>query len=329
MAKLTRDDLVKFHKTWFKPNNATLVVVGDTTLAEIKPKLEKLFKGWDGGAVPAKNISAVALRPSPAVYIIDKPDAPQSVVIGGHPAPPSADPDNIAIETMNNILGGDFVSRINMNIREDKHWSYGAQSRPGPAPAASGRSSSYAPVQSDKTKETMVEIRSELEGILGKKPITADEFDNAKNSKVLGLPGQWETMAAVQASRSARWSSTACPTTTSRSTPGRVQKLTIDDLAKAAKKTVHPDSVHLGRRRRPGPDRAQDPRARLRARSPSSTPTATSSSSQIRPFCRRGGRYETTEIHRAGRGRLGRGFHHRGGDGSAHRPASRPPPERR
>ncbi len=128
MSKLVREDLVKFHRTWFMPNNATLVVVGDTTMAEIRPKIEKLFKDWKGGKVPEKNIAAVTLPAKPRVYIMDKPGAPQSVVVGGHTAPPSGDPDAIAIETMNTILGGDFVSRINMNIREEKHWSYGAQS---------------------------------------------------------------------------------------------------------------------------------------------------------------------------------------------------------
>jgi zinc protease len=241
VAKLTRDELAKFHKTWFKPGNATLVVVGDTTLAEIKPKVDKLFKSWQAGAVPAKDIRLVAIEAKSAVYIMDKPGAQQSVVMGGHPAPPSADPDAIAIETMNDILGGDFVSRINLNIREDKHWSYGAMSvligAKGQRPFIV-----LAPVQSDKTKETIVEIRNELEGILGKKPITEDEFSNTKNSKVLGLPGRWETMAAVQASLGeiVRY---GFPDDYFQKYSGRVRKLTIDDLAKAAKKAVHPEAM--------------------------------------------------------------------------------------
>jgi zinc protease len=241
VAKLTRDDLVKFHKTWFKPANATLIVVGDTTLAEIKPKIEKLFKAWAAGSVPAKDIKPVTLQAKSVVYIMDKPNAPQSMVICGQPAPPSADPDAIAIETMNDILGGDFVSRINLNIREDKHWSYGAQSA---LIGAKGQRPFLvlAPVQSDKTKETMVEIKNELEGILGKKPITNDEFQNAKNSKVLGLPGQWETMAAVQASLGeiVRY---GLPDDYFQKYSARVRKLTIDDLAKAAQKTVHPEAM--------------------------------------------------------------------------------------
>jgi zinc protease len=172
---------------------------------------------------------------------MDKPGAPQSMVVCGHPAPPTSDPDNVAITTMNSILGGDFVSRINMNIREDKHWSYGAQSAiidaRGQRPFLV-----LAPVQSDKTKETMVEIKAELEGILGKKPVTQDEFSNAKNSIVLGLPGQWETMGRVLGSLE-DLVEYGLPDDYYQKYPGLVQKLSIADLTKAAAKTIHPDGV--------------------------------------------------------------------------------------
>ena len=241
VARLTRADLVKFHQTWFKPNNATLIVVGDTTLAEIQPRLEALFKGWQGGKVPAKNIAAVPLKGKSVAYVMDKPDAPQSVVLAGHVAPSSADPDAVAIDTMNFILGGDFVSRINMNIREDKHWSYGAQSillgARGQRPFVV-----FAPVQSDKTKETMSELKLELEGILGKKPITQDEFNNAKSSKVLALPGQWETIASVEGSLT-EILQYGLPDDYYQKYPAMVQKLSIGDLSKAAEKTVHPESI--------------------------------------------------------------------------------------
>jgi zinc protease len=241
VAKLTQADLVKFHKTWFKPAGTTLVVVGDTTMAEIKPKLEKLFKGWAGGQAPGKKIATVPLTAKSVVYIMDKPGAPQSMVVCGHPAPSSADPDNVAITTMNTILGGDFVSRINMNIRENKHWSYGAQSA---IPGARGQRPFLvlAPVQADKTKETMVEIKGELEGILGKKPITEDEYANAKNSIVLGLPGQWETMGTVLGSLE-EMVQYGLPDDYYRKYPELVRKLTIADLSKAAAKTIHPESV--------------------------------------------------------------------------------------
>jgi zinc protease len=195
-AQITREDLVKFHRTWFKPDHATLVVVGATTMDEIRPRLERLFAGWRPGDVPRKNIADVAARTKPEVYLLDRPGAEQTVLIAGNVAPPKADPDEPAIETMGAVLGSDFGSRLNMNLREDKHWSYGAYSfirdARGPRPFIA-----YAPVQTDKTRDAIVELQKELRGIVGDRPVQADELERAKASLTLTLPGSWETMGAV------------------------------------------------------------------------------------------------------------------------------------
>jgi zinc protease len=195
-ARITRADMARFHDTWFKPNHATLVVVGATTMAEMRPKLERLFAGWRPGEVPRKNIAAVTAEAKPEVYLLDRPGALQTVLIAGNVAPPKANPDEPAIETMSAVLGSDFGSRLNMNLREDKHWAYGAYSfirdARGPRPFIA-----YAPVQTDKTKEAIVELQKELRGIVGERPIQPDELDRAKASLTLTLPGSWETMGAV------------------------------------------------------------------------------------------------------------------------------------
>jgi zinc protease len=195
-ARITRADLAKFHETWFKPNHATLVVVGATTMAEMRPKLERLFADWRPGDVPRKNIAAVTAQAKPEVYLLDRPGALQTVLIAGNVAPPKANPDEPAIETMSAVLGSDFGSRLNMNLREDKHWAYGAYSfirdARGPRPFIA-----YAPVQTDKTKEAIVELQKELRGIVGERPVQPDELDRAKASLTLTLPGSWETMGAV------------------------------------------------------------------------------------------------------------------------------------
>ena len=199
VRKITREDLVKFHETWFKPNHATLVVVGATTMAAIRPKLERLFAGWRPGEVPVKNIAAVAPGARPEVYLLDRPGALQTVLIAGNVAPPKSDPEEPAIETMSAVLGSDFGSRLTMNLREDKHWSYGAFSfirdARGPRPFIA-----YAPVQTDKTKEAIVELQKELRGIVGARPVEPDELARAKASLTLTLPGSWETMDAVAGS---------------------------------------------------------------------------------------------------------------------------------
>ena len=198
-GKIRRDDLVRFHQAWFKPNHATLVVVGSTSMAEIKPKLERVFASWKPGEVPVKNIATVSRQQRPVVYMIDRPGSLQSVIIAGHIAPPKANPQEVTIETMNGVLGGDFSSRVNMNLREDKHWSYGAytffRDARGQRPFLA-----YAPVQTDKTKEALVELEKELRGIVKGRPIEPAELARAQAALTLTLPGSWETMSALAAS---------------------------------------------------------------------------------------------------------------------------------
>ena len=240
-AKITRSDVEKFHAAWFKPNHATLIVTGATTMAEIRPKLERLFGEWKPGEIPVKNVKQVALPSKPTVYLIDRPGALQSVVLAGNLAPPKNNPDEVAIDVMNTILGGDFGSRINMNLREDKHWSYGAFSfirdAKGQRPFVA-----YAPVQTDKTKEAIVEMAKELHGIVKDRPVTEDEVAKAKASLTLALPGEWETMAAV--------AGTVRSITTFGlddryydTYPAKVRALALDQVPAAAAEVVHPDQL--------------------------------------------------------------------------------------
>jgi len=196
IGKLRREDLVKFHQTWMVPNNAFLVVVGDIDEATLKGALEKRWAGWKSGTVPAKNIGKVKLAASPSVYILDKPGALQSIIFAAELGQPASDPDFKKIEIMNRILGGDFTSRINMNLREDKHWSYGSFSLNLPA-KGQGIFTGYASVQTDKTRESVVELLKELKDITGTRPVTEAEFKKVQGSAVLEMPGSWETNAAV------------------------------------------------------------------------------------------------------------------------------------
>jgi zinc protease len=194
--KITRDDVVKFHQTWFVPNNATLAVVGDISTAELKAKLEKNFAGWKGKATPEKNIGEVPIPAQPVVYIIDKPGALQSIIFAAEISPSAKDADNESIKMMNKIIGGEFTSRVNMNLREDKHWSYGAFTIDLEAKGPSFFTS-FAPVQTDKTKESVIELQKELTQFVGDKPATSEEFEKVRGNSVLQLPGSWETNGAV------------------------------------------------------------------------------------------------------------------------------------
>jgi zinc protease len=193
VSKMTREDLVRFHETWFKPNNATLLIVGDTTLAEITPKLEKLFASWKAGEVPKQIIPSAPEPGKDVVYLLDRPGSGQSLILAAQLAPAFNDPDQISLELVNDIFGGNFSSRINMNLREDKHWSYGVRSRLVPA---KGERPYYSisPVQTDKTKESLVELIAEYKNIVGSKPITASELKDQQTNATLGLPGGFETV---------------------------------------------------------------------------------------------------------------------------------------
>jgi zinc protease len=241
VAGITRDELKAFHDTWFMPNGSVLVVVGDTTLDEILPKLEELFAGWAPGDAPEKNVATVALPESSAVYLIDRPDSLQSILFAGHIAPPKANPDEISIEAMNEVLGGSFSARINMNLREDKHWAYGAHSffvdAQGQRPFIA-----YAPVQTDKTVESMKEIQKELEEIVGKRPPSQEERDRAIDKKTLTLAGRWETGSAVGGSLAAMVRF-GFPDDYWESYPDKMREQTVETLSRAAQEVLHPDRL--------------------------------------------------------------------------------------
>ena len=196
VAKLSTADCKSFHDTWFTPSNAELVVVGDIDEQELKQLLEKKLGDWKPKQTPAITVADVSLAAKPTVYLIDKPGAAQSTIMAAEVAPSSNDKIHEAIDLMNNMLGGTFLSRLNMNLREDKHWSYGAGSftygTKGP-----GMFVAYAPVQTDKTKESLEEMMKELKQINSTKKITKEEFENEKQSSILSIPADWEVDGGI------------------------------------------------------------------------------------------------------------------------------------
>ena len=194
---ITRDDLLRWHRTWFTPNGSTLIVTGDVTMAQLEPALAKAFGGWAGGEAPKKSIGTVARSAGGKVYLIDQPDAPQSVIVAAHVSERGGLPQDLAMETVLRNFGGMATSRLNRNLRLDKHWSYGTQAA---MPASRGPRPFYvvAPVQSDKTKEAMVEVAKELRGVAGERPLAGEEFQSIMRNQTLGLPGRFDTLDALE-----------------------------------------------------------------------------------------------------------------------------------
>jgi zinc protease len=241
LKALSREDLVRFHQTWFRPDHATLIAVGPVSVATLKPRLEQLFRNWQPGEIPAKRIDEVRAQPDRILYLVDKPGAEQSVIFAGQLIPPRATADDIAIEAMNDVLGGQFTARLNMNLREDKHWSYGAYSM---AQDARGQRAllAYAAVQSDKTAESLKEIRNEIKDIATTRPASADEVALVKRSNILSLPGQWETGAAVLGSIS-KLVEFGLPDTYWAGYADAVRSLTPEQVNQAARDHLQPEGL--------------------------------------------------------------------------------------
>ncbi|NQD38651.1 insulinase family protein [Permianibacter sp. IMCC34836] len=241
IKSLNRDDLVNFHQNWLRPDNATLIVVGDTTLADVLPKLEKAFGDWKAPstAKPGKNIATVAYPAKARVYLIDKPGAVQSVIIAGQVMPPTNVDNNPALITMNDVLGGAFSARLNMNLRENKHWAYGAYAQ---FPGARGQRPyfAYAPVQTDKTADSIKEVLNEYRDYVGKRPATSEELQKSVMNTVRSMPGEYETMGAVQGAVSGIVQY-GRPDDYVQSIKPKYESLTVADIQAAAKTNLKPE----------------------------------------------------------------------------------------
>jgi zinc protease len=193
IANLSRDTLSAFHRRWFNPQNATLVAVGDMDMPQFKTLAQKYFGDWKNeNAVQPPAIPAGVTATQASIYFVDLPGSAQATISASMLLPPSQQLDMAALGLANNALGGLFTSRINMNLREDKHWSYGTRSNiiesRGPQIwiAMGG-------VQIDKTGPALNELRREWQDFTAKQPMTQDEFDKAREQRVRQLPGAYET----------------------------------------------------------------------------------------------------------------------------------------
>lgn len=243
VRSISTDDLRQWHAQYLHPQKMRLVVVGDTELEQILPQLERAFGDWKS-SLPPPTAPALAAPPAPeqpAVYLLDRPGAPQSLVLAGLLAPPVNAADESALDAAVAILGGLFSSRLNMNLREDKHWAYGAYAfmsdALGPRPLML-----YAPVQTEHTAAALGELRGEVLAYLGERPPTAPELQRINDNQIRGLPGQFETAGAVASAmlsvlrfdRPADWVA---------NTKARLEAVSVEQTAAAAKAHIRPERL--------------------------------------------------------------------------------------
>ncbi|MFZ1724519.1 MAG: insulinase family protein, partial [Dokdonella sp.] len=236
-------DLRRFHREFIRPDNLKILIAGDTTLAEITRQLDKVFGDWQATEtpVPVKAIANVDAPTKARVFLIDRPDSPQSLILTGSLAPSTTVANNIEIQTMNGIFGGTFTSRLNMNLREDKRWAYGAssflQDAIGQRPFMT-----YASVQTDKTAESAAEVLKEARAVIGDKPITDEEIARIKAQRIRALPGSFETTGSVLGilSGNALYSR---PDDYVQTLKARLQGQTKSDIEAAARAVIKPDAL--------------------------------------------------------------------------------------
>ncbi|HEV2864168.1 MAG TPA: pitrilysin family protein [Pyrinomonadaceae bacterium] len=238
---ITREDLVRWHSQWFKPGSAHVIVTGDTTMQKVLPALEETFGAWSPGKAPAKSLGSVARTAGGRVYLIDKPDAPQSTIVAAHVSEQSGQPEDQAVETVMRNFGGMATSRLNRNLRLDKHWSYGTQ---GFIAEARGQRPFIvlAPVQTDKTKEAMAEVLKEIRGVAGERPLGGEEFQSIMRNMTLRLPARFETLDALE-DAAVRMINYGLPPDYWSRYAGNVRALTEPQVNTAARKFVRPDEV--------------------------------------------------------------------------------------
>ena len=198
VENFTREDLQGMYAKLTNPNDATFIVTGDISLADATELLNKKFSNWKS---PDKAIAQVDLfnvndQASPRVFLIDKPGAIQSYILAAQLLPPTNSDDDILIDYMNYAIAGSFTSRLNMNLREDKSWSYGVRTSTGYS-QGQRLMRMTAPVQTDKTAPSITEILREYNEYINSSPINEEELSKIKNARTLRLPGQYETLGAL------------------------------------------------------------------------------------------------------------------------------------
>lgn len=244
VKSVTRDDVLAFHKVFFKPGRTVISVVGDVDPAKVNASIEKAFAAWAaGGERPKFDYPAVPAKRARTIYLVDKPKAAQSVFQIGHPGPDRYTPDYYPLQVMNTLLGGLFQSRLNHNIREEKGYSYGVGSSfaygrgPGMFQAGGG-------IVTAKTDSALIEFMKEIRGVQGEIPFTDDEIRQGKDALVQSLPRTFSSVNGVRGAISGIFVQNLAETYYNEYA-GKVNAVTREDLVRVAKKYIDTDNLNI------------------------------------------------------------------------------------
>ncbi|MEM8695727.1 MAG: pitrilysin family protein [Pseudomonadota bacterium] len=197
VAAITREDLIDFHRSWIHPEKLSIMVVGNTTLEEVVAALEPRFGSWTAqGEAGAKSLDAGIPAANPRIILVDRPNSPQSYIYGGQVLDLRGTDELLPLLTVNEALGGSFLSRLNMDLRETRGWSYGVR---GSVNRFAGPISYTvrAPVQADRTGDSIAALQEQIETFLTTDGIRPDEFNRAITGSIRSLAGSFETSGDV------------------------------------------------------------------------------------------------------------------------------------
>ncbi len=240
---VTRADLLAFHDRWLRPDNARIFVTGDTTLAELKPLLEARFGSWAKPAAPKgeKQFRMDRMARPARIVLIDRPQSPQSYILAGELLPTRGVDDPLDLVTANEVVGGSFLSRLNMDLRENKGWAYGAFTQ---AQMLRETMPLYviAPVQTDKTGASIAAAIADMKEFLTTKGVTEEERDRTINNQIRSLPGSFETSGDLLGALISL-DTLGRPDDYYEKLPARYRAMKASDLDAAARKAIRPDDL--------------------------------------------------------------------------------------
>ena len=240
---VTRADLLAFHGAWLRPDNARIFVTGDTSLAELKPLLEARFGTWTKPTTPkgTKLFRMDKMARTARIVLIDRPQSPQSYIMAGQLLPTRGTDDPLALVAGNEVMGGGFLSRLNMDLRETKGWAYGAFSQ-----IAMLRETMpfyfVAPVQTDKTGDSIATAIADMKAFLSKDGVTAEERERTINGQIRSLPGSFETSSDLLGAL-VTMDTLRRPDDYYTKLPGRYRAMTAPQMDEAARAAFRPDEM--------------------------------------------------------------------------------------
>jgi zinc protease len=243
VEKLTSEDLARFHDTYWKPGGSALVLVGDISLAEATDLAKTNFGSWSGGAPPMVTVPPPQPIGPGKVFMVNRPDAAQTVVAELLPGPARSAPDYYALTLADAVWGGAAGARLGTNLREQHGYSYGVFSFPRTY-TKFGLWRASGGVQTNKTKDSLVEFAKELRFIAGEKPVSEKELTDAKHERIRGYAQQFEAMGRVADQVTSLWVM-GMPFTELQREPEELQEATLDSVNAAARKYAAPTGATL------------------------------------------------------------------------------------